>query len=46
MKQNFMKSALKKLNDNNHNNNHEEEDKAKKVRVKFQQAFTFIKRLK
>lgn len=42
MKQNFMKSALKKLNDNNN----EEEDKAKKVRVKFQQAFTFIKRLK
>ncbi|CAD8057941.1 unnamed protein product [Paramecium sonneborni] len=52
IKQNFMKSALKKLNDNSHNHendNHQlnqEEDKAKKVKVKFQQAFTFIKRLK
>ncbi|CAK66646.1 unnamed protein product (macronuclear) [Paramecium tetraurelia] len=58
MKQNFMKSALKKLNDNNNNDsnnnnnnnntidNHEQEDKAKKVKVKFQQAFSFIKRLK
>ncbi|CAD8149984.1 unnamed protein product [Paramecium pentaurelia] len=49
MRQNFMKSALKKVNDNNQNNQsttNQEEDKAKKVKVKFQQAFTFIKRLK
>ncbi|CAD8055062.1 unnamed protein product [Paramecium sonneborni] len=52
LKQNYMKSALKKLNDNSHNqenDNHvrnSQEEKAKKVKVKFQQAFTFIKRLK